>query len=162
MNGLSLSLTAPNGEGYFSPSTIQVPVSSNTIYNGYFIPNSSFSGGGIIMNIEGTDGIEVICSRLYELNLNCEGTPRMTEPKDKIILSPNPTKNKAEVLYELTESGPVQLLVTDISGRELFIFENKKTSGKFEIDLSLLPEGYYPVTLIQNGTIIYSSKLIKN
>lgn len=162
MNGLSLSLTAPNGEGYFSPSTFQVPVSSNTIYNGYFIPNSSFSGGSILINIEGTDGIEVICSRLYELNLHCEGTPRMAEPKDKIILSPNPTKNKAEVLYELTESGLVQLLVTDISGRELFIFENKKTSGKFEIDLSLLPEGYYPVTLIQNGTIVYSSKLIKN
>lgn len=86
----------------------------------------------------------------------------MAEPKDKIILSPNPTKNKAEVLYELTESGLVQLLVTDISGRELFIFENKNTSGKFEIDLNLLPEGYYPVTLVQNGAIIYSSKLIKN
>lgn len=160
-NNVSLTLSAPHGEGYFSPSTFLVASSSATTYTGYFVPNNTFTGGPITVSLEGTDGVEVNCRSTFEMDLDCVGTPRPTSPKDKIIISPNPTADSATLLYEVVNEGSIQLLVTDAKGQVIYTEEKSEVAGRFSIDLSRYASGYYPVQLTQNGKILFNSQLIK-
>jgi hypothetical protein len=160
MGPMSATLTAPYGEGYFSPSTVILP-NGGVNYTGYFIPNNNFSGGGILISIAGADGVEINCQTLVEFDLNCEENPIVPQPLSTVIVAPNPTADFATVLYELLQEGCVQLIVTDANGKELYKMENQLHSGNFKIDLSRYPVGYYPLQLLQNGEIIYNTQIIK-
>lgn len=156
------TITSP--KGFFSPSAIPIPMGSTT-YNGYFIPDASFTGGSMFFTIElvsNTDA-DKRCVYLVELNAdNCDSAPKTATPKDKVAMAPNPASETATVWYELLHEGDVTLLVTDATGKVLYQMESKTNKGSFIIDVSRLPRGYYPVKLMQNGKIVYSEQLLRN
>lgn len=87
--------------------------------------------------------------------------PRLAAPEDLIVLAPNPATEQTVLMYELVQQGSVSLFLSDAGGRELYRMENQNHNGSFTLNLSTYPSGNYPVRLVQNGKIIYSSTLIK-
>ena len=159
---LTTTLTTPNGEGYFSPSTITLIPGTN-IYNGYFVPGTNFTNGNTVpLALIITDGIEIDCMVTMEINMNCELGGKLASVKDKIAMAPNPATNTTTIWHELLNKGAVKLLVTDATGRVIYEMEHQENEGQFTIDVTHLPKGYYPVKVIQNGETVYSDKLLKN
>ena len=158
---LYTTLTAPNGEGYFSPSTITLN-GGNTTYNGYFIPFNGFNGGTIEVLFQSTDGKELHCSATDHLNFITCDVPRMAPVRDKIVMAPNPATYSTTVYYELVAKDPIQVILTDAMGRELYSTTYPENKGSIELDISQWSRGYYTLKLIQNGETIFSDKLIKN
>ncbi|WP_245575605.1 T9SS type A sorting domain-containing protein [Flavobacterium gelidilacus] len=160
-NTLYTTLTAPNGEGYFSPSTITLN-GGTTVYTGYFIPNNGFNGGNIVVNLNSTDGKELNCLDTSSLDFMSCNVPRMAPPKNKIALAPNPASYTTTVYYELVAKGTIQLILTDAMGRELYTTMRVENKGSIELDISQWSKGYYIIKLMQNGETLFNEKLLKN
>jgi len=157
---LYTTMTAPNGEGYFSPSTITLGGGSSN-YTGYFIPNNGFNGGTIDVLFQSTDGNELNCTAVDNLTFMGCDVPRMAAPKNKVVMAPNPATYSTTVYYELVAKGAIQVILTDAMGRELYTTTYPENKGSIELDISQWSPGYYTLKLIQNGETIFSDKLIK-
>jgi hypothetical protein len=160
-NTLYTTLTAQNGEGYFSPSTIILGGGTSN-YSGYFIPNNNFNGGTVEVLFQSTDGKELNCTAVDNLTFMGCDVPRMTAPKNKVVMAPNPATYSTTVYYELIAKGAIQVILTDAMGRELYSTTYPENKGSIELDISRWSRGYYTLKLIQNGETIFSDKLIKN
>jgi hypothetical protein len=73
---------------------------------------------------------------------------------------PNPTTSTAIIPYSLpVSSKQAQIIVRDITGREVGKYELKKNSSNLEVNLSNLHNGLYTYTLVADGKPVATKKL---
>jgi len=83
---------------------------------------------------------------------------------EDVVVYPNPAADNANVSYTLTEEANVSIVVRDLSGKVVFSMESGLVgAGTYNstIDLALVAQGMYTVTLVANGSQT-TQKLIKN
>lgn len=155
---VTITITAPNNEGYFTSSTVTLfnVVNLNTFY---FYPMNGFSGGNVFFAIEGVSDNGDCFNRLDIDFPNCSGTPRMSN-NNTIFIAPNPTKDFTTLLYELQNKGAVAIEISDPTGRIIWTKNLDNNSGKVIIDCSQYASSIYAVTIKQNGVVVAHTKLI--
>lgn len=160
---LSISLTAPNGEGHFADNTLFL--TGNGLPQPqvlYFYPQNGFSGGNVSFVFMG-EGIDVFqCYFETSLNFPTCTLPRFL-PMDDIFLTlaPNPAKDQVHVYYQvLPESRGNEIVVTDLFGRKLMSKEIRQSKGELLFDCSGLQAGTYMVVLQQQGNTVTSVQLV--
>jgi hypothetical protein len=82
-----------------------------------------------------------------------------TSPKQITLFQnlPNPFSRQTTIPFYIPQSGPVQLTVNDMTGKELQILVNKTLpagSHKYNFDASQLPSGVYLVKLKVNSQMV--------
>ena len=77
---------------------------------------------------------------------------------NKIIFYPNPTSGILNFKSGHSEFPNAELIVSDLQGREQ---RSVKTNQSPELDLGDLEKGLYVATVIQNGQVVHTSKIIK-
>jgi hypothetical protein len=85
-------------------------------------------------------------------------------PKEKatVLLYPNPTKNKAELLLNGFEPGLVQLQIINVSGAIERSEERLLTNGKETVVIMFqLPAGVHYVTTKQKNKIVKAKMLVQ-
>jgi PKD repeat protein len=157
---LTITISAPNGEGYFTSSTHNLPNGSSSVTS-YFYPMNGFTGGVVSFVVEGTSE-KGECFTKFDLEFpNCDFAPRMSEVAvDVVLVAPNPTKDFTTLLYEMQNKGAVTIEIADPMGRTIWNKTFDATRGKVVIDCSVYAAGYYPVLIKQNGVVVAHTKLI--
>jgi serine protease AprX len=71
-------------------------------------------------------------------------------------LYPNPTSNDLHVSFDLTESGKIELLMVDATGKTVMVRSLGQASGnnKFSLDVNDLPAGIYMMNVSFEGQVI--------
>jgi hypothetical protein len=80
-----------------------------------------------------------------------------------LSLFPNPAADRATLRFNATETGSVSIMVTDMSGREVYADESRKAaigSNEAPIDISSLPNGVYTVRVAGAGVSGVSRLLV--
>ncbi len=83
--------------------------------------------------------------------------PEETDAAVHAYVYPNPTQGRFKITG--LNAKPKEVIVLNFSGFKLFSFET--AANEPEIDLSNYPEGVYIVTVIQNGLVDQSFKVVK-
>ncbi len=95
------------------------------------------------------------CGDADTLQIVAEGFPTAIDPAfafpGKWEVRPNVGNDYFEVSYEWENPAAAQWLLTDLSGRQIKAGELNGKSGKFVLDLSAQPAGFYAITLYLNG-----------
>jgi len=75
---------------------------------------------------------------------------------------PNPARDYCTVAFEIPENPEINatIVVTDISGREVYRSQPTQKSGEMLIDLKGLKSGFYTVSLISNETNLSAKRLV--
>ena len=108
----------------------------------------------------GTYGRGIWASESY---LNLEEQVNQPDPVNDILLYPNPANSVCNVVYDLTQSGDVNIAVYNLAGvlMQQKLYNNQSTGGKkVSIDINDLPRGTYIVQLTSGGQKL-SKKLLK-
>jgi hypothetical protein len=81
--------------------------------------------------------------------------------QDVFSLKPNPAENSVEILYRCNSDESALLKVFDFKGQQIVATEVQCSAGNntSKLDLSLLPDGMYFVSLGANGKL-YKTKLV--
>jgi hypothetical protein len=77
-----------------------------------------------------------------------------------LALSPNPSTDEARLTYTLAEQSGGQILVFDLTGREVQRFDFQGNSGTVQLGTAL-PSGTYFVRLASEGLLSEPIKLMK-
>lgn len=86
------------------------------------------------------------------------GIPTIDPSRSNALLYtiyPNPVTDKAEILYNLPHNAEVNILITDLTGREIGkVLNENQTAGNHSasFNASTLPSGVYMIRLESNGT----------
>ena len=82
--------------------------------------------------------------------------------ENNLSVYPNPTSAETEIVYNTTNSVPVNVKLIDLLGNEILSQKAQSFAGlnKFKIDISYLPAGVYYITL-NAGNNLLTRKLIK-
>lgn len=157
---VTITINAPNGEGYFVGNTHNLP-NGNSSVTSYFYPMNGFVSGVVSFVVDGTSE-KGDCNTKFNLGFpNCAFAPRMNESsKDVVIIAPNPTNDFTTVLYELQDKGEVTIEISDPTGRIIWTKTFNENNGKVVLDCSSYAAGYYPVLIKQNGKVVTHTKLI--
>lgn len=76
-----------------------------------------------------------------------------------VTLNPNPGMGIYQLDYTQTGQEKTQLNIYDLTGRVLA--QQELNNGLNTIDISFYTPGVYPYRLLQNGTVVYYGKLLK-
>jgi PKD repeat protein len=162
-SGTTLNVTVSTGMsvGVFSPSVITVPSGTST-HNLNLYPDAGFTGGVITLYFQAPLGTQICESTVSATIPGGGGAMRIAATADiGLIVAPNPAKGKVELHYELAEAdGSEQLIVYDMYGRQMDVYQVKEPKGSHEVDLSRYADGHYIVVLKQQGTVIKQQNLI--
>lgn len=161
---LTVNISVPGGEGYFSTSSFTLPPMLNSQQTLYFYPANGFSDGVINYSINGTSE-KGDCILKAEIEFQkCDDTSGKHidyVPKENIILiAPNPTKTNTNLHYQLIDVGNVTIEMYDATGRALWQTTKNDNKGSVVIDCEKYASGYYSIYVKQNGMIVHQSKLI--
>ena len=99
-----------------------------------------------------------------EVATNCNGGGYMglRSTDDKVKLYPNPAKNNVNIKLDDKEFNsvsskesfykkePVEIIVTDITGKVRITRKLQHSSNIIDLNISVLPTGYYQITIIKN------------
>ena len=94
------------------------------------------------------------------------GLTEVTDRTGKVSLLqniPNPVSTSTRIIYELKENMPVELTLSDITGRPVMTLETGfRTAGQHSItvDCSGIPSGFYSYTLKAGDTVITRKMII--
>ncbi len=80
----------------------------------------------------------------------------------EILMAPNPTQGQVNITLELYKNTDIDIIVTDVLGKQVQTQMNHLSQGRqnIEIDLSDLPQGIYLVSLRSNNEV-FSNKILK-
>jgi hypothetical protein len=164
----TLSLNAPNGEGYFDPNIVNVPIGSNT-YTITFYPTNDFTGGDITVVTEGhiKDDIclgddkihfpELCCPTCRTVDLN---DPKLTAD-NLLVVAPNPATVVSTIFYNFVDSNAKkEIVVTDALGRILSQWNLDNTKGTLTLSCDRFAQGHYFIMMKADNKVIKSTKLI--
>lgn len=167
---ISVSLSAPNGEGVFVPSTINVPAGGGS-FDVAFIPFSSFAGGSVIMAFQSLLEAGEICryemkvafpqSCFYDRGAGVDNAVAVSEASLKII--PNPVTDRVGLHYDFSavSKGSKVIEIYGITGYLLESYVSESSTGIWDINLEKYPSGQYIVTMREDGAIVSQKNLIK-
>lgn len=161
----------------------QICQGDSVIFNASFAPNYSYvwyrdnvivPGANTSQLIAKTAGsyyavitdISVGCSRTtrsIRVRIVCkEGDIPAESAKDELGIYPNPVSDLAVLEFALANSGPVNILVTDATGRLIQtenLDEMPQGDHRIDLDFSKLEAGLYTLTLVQ-GEIKQTSRFV--
>lgn len=83
---------------------------------------------------------------------------------DTEMVYPNPTTGRLSVVFDAPADGDVQVLLSDIGGKEVWVVtEGTISAGKnyLEYDLDPVVNGIYILNVIQGEEIIYTERIVK-
>jgi len=160
----SVSLHLPDNQGYFTPSNVLLPEGYSE-QGFYFIPATTNFVYDEMMQVrlEGQFK-EEICIKEDKFRLKkCEAYPKIAQERrqNMLVLQPNPATHTTKVLYVLATAHTGVLQVSNMLGTVFYKEELKEQQGSIVLDISNLVQGVYDVSIIQNGTHVVHSKLIK-
>lgn len=95
-------------------------------------------------------------------NVNSNAVDEKVITDFQFYLTPNPSDGIVNVVFEIIEDNDVQLIVTDITGKQVMNLDMKKLMAGLthrKLDLSNLESGVYQVSIIVNNTN-YTRKLV--
>jgi hypothetical protein len=108
----------------------------------------------------GTYGRGIWASESY---LGLEEQASQADPLNNMLLYPNPANSACHVVYDLAQSGDVNIAIYNLAGVLMNhkLFNNQSAGGKkVSIDINDLPRGTYIVQLTSSGQKL-SKKLLK-
>lgn len=164
---ISLTLSAPNGEGYFVPNTLFIPTGpSNAVVA--FYPTNNFTGGAVDVFLNGVgerfDCFEMDSIELPELCLEprpATGINWRSTLSELLLVAPNPAQSSTTIYYDFgAYEGARALEVYDYLGRKLFGTLPAEQTGKTEIDTERYADGSYFVFMKVDGKIVKKNKLV--
>jgi hypothetical protein len=80
-----------------------------------------------------------------------------------LSLFPNPASDRATIRFYAAEAGTVTIMVTDVSGREVYADEHRKVvtgTNEAAVDISTLPNGVYTVRVAGSGVSAVSRLVV--
>ena len=165
---VSATLSAPNGEGIFNTSTIQIPIGGGTFYFS-FIPLNEFSGGSVEVIIQSPLGEQKICRYETKLNLpDCDvefsktsNTKTKKSYPTEFSVYPNPASSDLNIKYRFDDDSQRIIEIYDLVGRKISNIIVDTASGLETIDIQKLSLGQYIIVLKENGYITIQKMFIK-
>lgn len=166
---VTVSLSAPNGEGYFTPNVLVLPnLSSVQSFN--FYTSNPFYGGDIIIGFlahwntktcytEQKIHFETCCFSCKLVDLD---DPKVTSD-DLLVVAPNPAQENTTIFYNFVSTSALKSIeLNDLLGRTLQVWNVETAKGAIDVDVSHFAQGNYMVLMKEDGKIIKSTKLITN
>lgn len=168
-----VTLTAPDGEGYFMDSTLFVPASATITATIYFYPQNGFSGGFIDIDINGSwkengscylkGSIEFPSCLEPRIDHGSEQESKLSTGSDMLLVAPNPAHEETMVLYGYKNPNTEKTIeIRDMLGRTLNSWPVGTQKGTLKVDCTGLAGGQYYILMKENDTIIKQSRLIIN
>jgi len=106
-----------------------------------------------------TQGISLTMLGTDILHLGAVGINEITLNNENIEVSPNPINEQTELKFYAKQSGITQLVIYDISGKEIIKTADNLSKGVQKYQLSGLKQGFY-ILNISSENYFYTSKLI--
>lgn len=165
---LQVTITAPNGEGIFVPSTITIaPGSSSHIVT--MIALNGFNGGVVSMSFEAlTDKGERCLVMLKEEFRACnrgirERVNTLGEALDVLVVSPNPASGTVALRYAYATtdaSADRTIEIYSLLGVKLESRKIQESASILNVGLERYPAGQYIVVMKENGASLLQKSLI--
>lgn len=89
----------------------------------------------------------------------------ISTPDAVISATPNPVTNRSRINYRLTAPAAVQVVISDAQGKVLNVLVNaKQEAGTYNTqwDATGLTSGFYFITLVNNGQVKQTVRVMKN
>jgi len=99
----------------------------------------------------------------YECETVIVGTEEVEQKPNqelKIKITPNPAKNKVNIVFENNNYKELSLQIFNINGKEMFSSQLHSYPQSTEIDISKLVKGVYLVAVRNKGNIVGREKLV--
>ncbi|MXN90030.1 PKD domain-containing protein [Flavobacterium sp. Sd200] len=169
---LQVTLTAPNGEGIFVPSTVTINPATTTSVAVVFIPLNSFNGGGVSINVDSLLEGGKLCFTKFAIEFPRCGesarTSRLAQSgesfaKADLIVAPNPANDVVELNYKyagVAEGDVRTLQIYTLMGVLLETHTPENGAGIWKADLGRYPAGQYLIVMKLNGEVIIQKALI--
>lgn len=166
----TMTLMAPNGEGYFVSNNLLLPANaSNQTF--YFYPTSGFQSGDVTVTVlvHFKDGVCYSQRTLTFENccILCPNHEKIGETTalnyNVLRIAPNPAKAVTTIFYNFVKEEKMKTIeLTDLLGRTLQSWTPTEASGKIELDCTVYANGQYLILMKEDNKIIETAKLITN
>ena len=93
----------------------------------YYFSVKAEDGAGLIS--------EVVSSNGQMVQLTSTGTEDQSA-NSEITISPNPFSNNSIITYSLSKNSNVEIILNDVLGKEIHLFNAGKTAGKHELTIN--------------------------
>lgn len=163
---IQITITAPNGDGIFVPSSITATPGGNT-YTVIMIP-TGFAGGSVEVLFETTiKGEYCFIMRKYDFpdcpNRSGRAAAEQGDKEVNLLLSPNPAQGRVDVHYDFASSldGDSRTIeIYSLMGVLMDSQELKDVKGSWSAGLGRFPAGQYIVIMKLNGSVLTQQALI--
>ncbi len=95
---------------------------------------------------------------IFQLQLN-NAINDIETNKENLLIFPNPMQGKAEIMFNVKQTGIASIKIYEITGKEIIHLDENLSQGNHQFQLSGLKQGAYFINIRGNG-YFYSSKLI--
>ncbi len=82
------------------------------------------------------------------------------EPENEFLLFPNPNNGQMELQYTISNKQAAQLLILDVTGRLISLYDLSENSSNLHIHELDLKSGVYFYTIKQNNSILKQAKFV--
>ncbi|MBN8789922.1 MAG: T9SS type A sorting domain-containing protein [Terrimonas sp.] len=124
---------------------------------------------GMDSNYNYTDNLPLSDSSFYRISCTTNGQSSsyavqkanfFSRPKIEISVMPNPVFNNASIIIQTEETGDINCMLYDLSGKTIRTYQFKKTAyyAQHILDMYNVPKGEYILNI--RGTVINESKRI--
>ena len=122
--------------------------------------------GKIFVGGDVTNSADVYESQISKLLLNSVSVSEEQDAVGQAVVFPNPVADKAIITYDLPESMPVSIDLTDLQGRKVqsVVNEQVRAEGKQKEEINLhsaLAPGVYMLQIGTAGRQLYTIKIVK-
>jgi len=111
-----------------------------------------------IINLTHLDTAMWYVGDIFQLQLN-NAINDIETNKENLHIFPNPMQGKAEIMFNVKQSGITSINIYEITGKEIIHLDENLSQGNHQFQLSGLKQGAYFIYIRGNG-YFYSSKLI--
>ncbi|MBV6461620.1 MAG: hypothetical protein HJHJAOHD_01750 [Flavobacteriales bacterium] len=136
-------------------------LSDTTFYNGIntfsFHKDTLYVGGGF-WSVDGDTNIARIAKYIGTGPDTCGNTTGINESKmqtESFHVYPNPTNDYLNIAWEAEFDFPIELKISDVSGRIIVHQTLKYQTGNTTLDVSSLANGIYTIQLVNNKINMY-------
>ncbi len=152
-------------------SNVLDPIEQGTIFYLHVTPTANIALKDAIslstqfstMFVPNTDSQNYWTSKLvFSSNVSQQETPAAAAQQVKV--SPNPFSAQSQLIFDLPQSGTVQVAITDLTGRRTYETTLTLSAGKQVIDIpgSVLPAGSIGIYSLTTQAGSVSGKIVKN